>query len=358
MKEIAFSELAALPYLKHYEKAFFKATRVSLKLLPPDEKMRRANLRQSENPFCAFVSGTPEGCKACLETQRRIEQASVRELVTQQTSCFAGLTDIAIPVVVAGRHVATLLSGQIFRREPTRQDFELMVERIGGGPDKEWVKRAREAYFDTPVIPADSLQAVIELLNVFARHLSEDITRHFVTTLPDIEPDVVSSAKKFVESHSQEPITLDQVLQHVHASRFHFCKVFKKTTGITFTEYVARVRAEMAKTLLKDPSLRVSEVVFAAGFGSIPQFNSVFKRIVGLSPTEYRAQLRRNHQGHESGVAPRADKQFSSRNIGQSDEDDDAIPDNIIRTSSFRPDEDGVIRAGPSHHHARRAARA
>jgi two-component system response regulator YesN len=49
---------------------------------------------------------------------------------------------------------------------------------------------------------------------------------------------------------------------------------------------------EKAKRLLTNPSLRVSEVVYASGFGSIPRFNSVFKRYVGMPPTEYRATLR------------------------------------------------------------------
>jgi AraC-like DNA-binding protein len=44
--------------------------------------------------------------------------------------------------------------------------------------------------------------------------------------------------------------------------------------------------------LLSDRSRRISEVVFAAGFGSIPHFNSVFKRYVGMPPTQYRATLR------------------------------------------------------------------
>jgi AraC-like DNA-binding protein len=102
----------------------------------------------------------------------------------------------------------------------------------------------------------------------------------------------VASAKQFVQSHAEEPITLAQVVEHVHVSRFYFCKLFKKATGMTLTEYVSRVRVEKAKALLVDPSLRVSEVVYAAGFGSIPRFNSVFKRYVGMPPTEYRASLR------------------------------------------------------------------
>ena len=107
------------------------------------------------------------------------------------------------------------------------------------------------------------------------------------------EPFAVGSAKKFIQSHATETITLEEVLQHVHVSRFYFCKLFKRTTGVTLTEYVARVRMEKAKELLVDPSLRISEIVFAAGFGSIPQFNSVFKRFVGMSPSEYRTTLRR-----------------------------------------------------------------
>lgn len=285
---MTFEELAALPILQHYEKAFRKATGVSLKLLPPEEKMRRAVLRQSENAFCAFVASTSVGCEACLETQRRIEQSSAADLVSKQVYCFAGLTDIAIPVIIAGRHVATLLSGQIFRREPTRRDFERMMKKIGGFRDTAWKKLAKKSYFETPVVPPDALDAVIQLLTVFAQHLADDISRHMMTVRPELEPEVVSRAKKFVESHFQEPFSLDQVAAHVHSSRFHFCKVFKKTTGITLTEYVARVRVEKAKAFLMDPSRRVSEVVFSAGFGSIPQFNSVFKRFVGKSPTEYR----------------------------------------------------------------------
>ena len=129
MKDVTFDQLVSLPLLQHYEKAFRKATGVSLKLLPPDEKMRRANLRQSENPFCAIVASTPAGCEACLETQRRIEKSTASELIAQQVYCYAGLTDIAIPVIIAGRHVATLLSGQIFRREPTRRDFVMMLKK-------------------------------------------------------------------------------------------------------------------------------------------------------------------------------------------------------------------------------------
>lgn len=328
MKSVTYDDLAALPLLQNYEKAFSQATKVSLKLLPPDELRRRANLRQSENPFCALVASTPAGCAACLKTQHSIEQSTGRELAPQQVYCFAGLTDIAIPVMVGQQHVATLLSGQIFRRKPLPGDFEMAMKKIGGPLDKGWIKKARQAYFATPVIPKTNLQGVIQLLKMFAEQLPEDANRHLMMSRPNPEPNAVACAKSFVEAHSCEDITLEQVLQRVHVSRFHFCKIFKKTTGITFTEYVARVRVEKAKSLLLDPSARVSEIVFAAGFGSIPQFNNMFKRFVGLAPTEYRNRLRENLRTNGIRMEDCTLDEFSFSNLELPPADEAAIPDN------------------------------
>jgi len=356
MKIATYEALAAMPLLRKYEKAFFQATKVSLKLLPPDEQRRRAILRQSENPFCALVASTPVGCAACLETQRRIEKSTARELSPQQIYCFAGLTDIAVPVIMDGQHVATLLSGQIFRRKPLAGDFEMLLKKIGGAKDKAWIAKARKAFFNTPVIPKSSFQGVIQLLTMFAQQLPEDARRHLMMARPDHEPKAVSSAKAFIESQSGGPLTLDALLQHVRVSRFHFCKIFKKSTGITFTEYMAHNRVMKAKTLLLDPALRVSEVVFAAGFGSIPQFNSVFKRFVGMSPTEYRYWQREKLKE----LADSAPDGLTVCDPDSPAESEAALPSNIIRPSPFRQEETSLenILHPQLNERPRRAARA
>jgi AraC-like DNA-binding protein/ligand-binding sensor protein len=291
MKEVAFDDLARLPMVQYYEAAFRKATGVSLKVVSPDEAAPRMSFGPLDNAFCSLVASTPQGCAACMETEVRARRSAAIKRSPQQLHCHAGLTIMAVPVVAGGRHVATLLSGQVFRREPTQRDFNLVVKMIGGGLNGDWDKKARKAYFETPVVTADQCQAILHLLNVFAQYLADLASRHAIAR-SEAEPNAVASAKQFVQSHAEEPITLAQVVEHVHVSRFYFCKLFKKATGMTLTEYVSRVRVEKAKALLVDPALRVSEVVYAAGFGSIPRFNSVFKRYVGMPPTEYRAALR------------------------------------------------------------------
>lgn len=291
MKQVTFDDLAVLPVVQYYEAAFRKATGVSLKLVPTDEPEKRLALGSPENAFCALVARTPAGCDACFQAERRVQRSAARKLAPQQIHCFAGLTIVAVPVVMGGRHVATLLSGQVFRREPTQRDFTMVARMLGSGTNGDWEKKARRAYFETPVVTAERFQAIVELVNVFAQYLADYASRCVIASGND-EPAAVASAKEFVQAHVEAPMTMPEVAQRVHVSPFYFCKLFKKTTGMTFTEYVARVRVEKAKTLLVDPGARISEVVYAAGFGSIPRFNSVFKRYVGMPPTQYRATLR------------------------------------------------------------------
>src|SRR6185295_328695 len=107
------------------------------------------------------------------------------------------------------------------------------------------------------------------------------------------EPPVITRAKEYIERNHTEDLSLGQVAKAVNTSTYYFCKIFKKATGINFTDHLSRVRIEKAKNLLLNPNLRVSEIAYEIGFQSLTHFNRVFKRIIGQSPTEYRGQLAR-----------------------------------------------------------------
>ena len=73
-------------------------------------------------------------------------------------------------------------------------------------------------------------------------------------------------------------------------STYYICKLFKRHTGLNFTEYVSRLRIERSRELLANPNLRVGEIAFEVGFQSITHFNRVFRRVMGESPTAYRGR--------------------------------------------------------------------
>jgi two-component system, LytTR family, sensor kinase len=211
VKPLDFDALVRLPVIKQYEATFRKATGVILKVVPPGEPKQRLNFGEYENAFCSLVTRTPAGCDACLATQIRAQRGASRKRVSQQINCFAGLTDVAVPVVMGGSHLATLMSGQVFRREPTERDFKMVLQMVRSGLNADWEKKVRKAYFETPVVNAERFEAIVQLLNMFAQYLADYASRVTIAC-SDSEPAPVASAKQFVQSHVDEPITLAQVV--------------------------------------------------------------------------------------------------------------------------------------------------
>jgi AraC-like DNA-binding protein len=130
----------------------------------------------------------------------------------------------------------------------------------------------------------------VRLLTIFAQHLSL-VSNQLLIERANSEPVAITRAKQFIQEHQADEISLSDVARAVNTSTFYFCKLFKRTTGLNFTEYLSRVRVEKAKNLLLNPNLRVSEVAFEVGFQSLTHFNRVFRKIAGESPTDYRHGL-------------------------------------------------------------------
>jgi len=118
------------------------------------------------------------------------------------------------------------------------------------------------------------------------------VTNQIIVQESNVELPVVTRAKEYIRLNQSEDLTLGMVAKAVNTSSFYFCKLFKKSTGVNFTDYVSRVRIEKAKNLLLNPNLRISEIAYEVGFQSLTHFNRVFKRIIGQPPTEYRSKLK------------------------------------------------------------------
>ena len=103
------------------------------------------------------------------------------------------------------------------------------------------------------------------------------------------EPRDIWKARRFIEEHANEHLSLGRVASDVGINSTYLSEKFKHVTGIKFVDYVARTRFEKARELLEDVDLRISEVAFTVGFQSLSQFNRVFKILSGKSPSEYRA---------------------------------------------------------------------
>ncbi|MEM8868152.1 MAG: helix-turn-helix domain-containing protein [Verrucomicrobiota bacterium] len=268
-----------------YRRAFKEATGLDV-ILRPVKAYTRATQQVSEgNKFCALIARTNKGCANCLKMQADLEEKA--EMAPGSLHCFAGLCDSAVPIRVGSELVAFLHTGQILLHQPNAEEFSRSTRQLLSWGSEVNLKALEEAYFQTKVFERSEYEAMLRLLATFAEHLAT-ISNSIEVQEVDSEPAVVSNAKSYIQDRFQERISLDEAAQAVNASTRHFCKVFKQATGITFTDYLARVRVEKAKHLLQNPCLRVSEIAFETGFESISQFNRSFKRITGVTPTQFR----------------------------------------------------------------------
>jgi AraC-like DNA-binding protein/ligand-binding sensor protein len=273
---------------RDYEQAFRGATGLPLAFTPTETWGLPLHGDKNENPFCAGIAESSKACAGCLEMQQKLSNRLNGEPV--MVKCFAGLCDAAVPVRLGDRVLGFLRTGQVATEKPSEADFDrTAVQLMKWGAEVD-LKKLRDAYFASKVLTNEQYSSFIKLLKVFADHISM-VSNQILVREEHTENPMITRAKNFIEENQAEDLSLAAVARAVNTSTFYFCKMFKKATGLTFTEYLGRVRVEKAKSLLLSPHARVSEVAFEVGFQSLSQFNRVFKRIAGLSPTEYRARL-------------------------------------------------------------------
>ena len=108
----------------------------------------------------------------------------------------------------------------------------------------------------------------------------------------------------YITEHCNEKLTLDDMAAYSGYSKYHFARIFKEYTGMSFYEFYVRQRIILCKQLLGEMNLSVTEVASRAGFGSIATFNRVFKQYEGVTPTQYRQLRQRVLERKMDGVVP------------------------------------------------------
>jgi AraC-like DNA-binding protein len=281
-----------------YENAFQETTGLPLALRPLGSFDSRLVSAKNSNPFCRLMSANNKSCAACLRLQQQVEDVAIGEVATLE--CFAGLSESVVPIRVGDEAVAFLQTGQVFLRPPSASRFRRSLRRLEGLGAVVNVAELEKAYFATRVVPRSQYGAMLRLLALMASHLSS-LTNRFMVQQSAAELPAIAQARAYIKLHQAEVISLGEVAKAVNMSAFYFCKSFRKATGLTFTDHLARLRIERVKDLLLDPHKRISEAAFEAGFQSLSQFNRVFRRVVGLAPTTYRVRLQT--LGQASAVA-------------------------------------------------------
>lgn len=101
----------------------------------------------------------------------------------------------------------------------------------------------------------------------------------------------INKTLNFVQLNFKNPISIDEISEHVNMTPPAFCRNFKKVTGKTFTQFVNDYRLVHATKLLTEQQESVQTICYESGFNNFSHFNKLFKQHIGKTPTEYRKEL-------------------------------------------------------------------
>lgn len=102
---------------------------------------------------------------------------------------------------------------------------------------------------------------------------------------------IVMEAKKYIDANYMNDISIENLAERYNISTNHFNRIFKQVYDIACKEYLITVRVEAAKQYLRSPLLTIREVGSMIGYPDPNYFTKVFRRRVGMTPTEYRNQM-------------------------------------------------------------------
>ena len=142
------------------------------------------------------------------------------------------------------------------------------------------------------IIDLSPAAQTIKLLDVLFRlSLSEEKTVLSSTDMRQYTTDNsqrIDTVIKYISNNYSNSISLDNVAEVACLTTNSFCRFFKKMTNKSYTEFLNEVRIRNATRLLAQGELPVSEVCYSVGYNSITNFNRQFKKIVGVTPKNYR----------------------------------------------------------------------
>ncbi|MBA4149707.1 MAG: helix-turn-helix transcriptional regulator [Verrucomicrobia bacterium] len=251
-----------------FEQAFKVVSGIQLSFEPTDE-----NLFPRSDALCLRDLCPP----------RRLSfDPEQRKPFTTKIEWLPGILEVVIAIVMGTGVIGLLRTGCMAQDAASRDGLKKHLKKRCGD-----VRLSNAFAMGLPIIPNSDPDGVSVLLLQYADYLAR-FGNQLLLEQPLCEPATIARARQYIQSHHEGTILLNEVADHVHVSTFYFCKLFKKTTGINFSEFLVRTRIETAKKLLVNRSQLINQVALDAGFQSLTHFNRVFKRLVGVPPRQFR----------------------------------------------------------------------
>lgn len=284
--------------------------------------------------FCRKVRSNPAYSELCNKCDARGGLEATRLQKPYVYICHMGLLDFAVPLIVGDQYIGAILAGQVLiGDEAEKESLEKIVTRKHTKLDLTDEAELQVLYEKLSVMTLDRVEAVANMVFQISNYVVEEallkinlnemnhqlLTRSSINSVTDnaepksitetykyyeidsskgkveekvesVEPDniILRPALEFIQNNYNMVINLDDMASLCNISSSYFSKLFKKSIGDNFANYINKIRIQKAKELLKTTNTPILNIAIDLGFDDCGYFIKVFKKLEGLTPSVYR----------------------------------------------------------------------
>jgi AraC-like DNA-binding protein len=228
--------------------------------------------------FCTLVR--EKFLSRCLQQDRqRCRRSSHGELVYQ---CFAGPTEMVMPILVDKALVGYAMIGQFRTRETLPQEIVNEWEKAGGKGE-----RLQSAFLELPFFDKTSMDNMLRLFSMLINFI---VTKDYVHFR---HPNLVENVNHWLEDHLDEIIALNDVAAAIGKSPSSVSHSIKQHLGVSFKELCIHKRVQRFESIIiSEPDSSIQEASSRVGYEDPLYFSRVYKKLRHLTPSEFRRSIR------------------------------------------------------------------
>ena len=222
--------------------------------------------------YCSLLQTIEIEKKYCKQCDTRILNRCRSSKNLESHICRAGLYDSAMPIIKDDNIVGYVIMGQV------RSMDSPALPKYLPDTDAQTLKKLNKIYEQIPFISKNQLEALYDLLP----HILFDSAIEFV-----YDP-VAIDILKFIDANLKADLSIKQLCERFYISKNRLFTIFRKNLGCTVVGYINEQRIKQAKELLKQSDDSICNIAEKVGIYNYTYFCKLFKKLSGVTPTEYR----------------------------------------------------------------------
>lgn len=283
---ITFEQLSSLPIIREFYNLVWTLFGIKVVLRSCDGKTRIAiGDPPSRSPFCTALRQQKIGDWLCEECDREHVRLAMAKSKSSLYKCHAGLNEFIIPIKLNSETIGFLVTGQILDTEPN-ESLWLHSNKMLQSSCVD-TSNLKGFFLKTISIPHAKQKDLVAQLELFANYVAHTHDQRLLLE-QSRNAQIVARSISYIKENFSNNLFLEGISRASFTSVRNLSRIFRAETGMTVFEYIHNVRVKYACTKLEKTDKTCIQIANESGFGSIQQFNLVFKKCKNVTPKEWR----------------------------------------------------------------------